>query len=360
MTTTAVHPTVKQSELITNLFMAGHGLDFVCERGVTGATPWSRAVVLELVRIQGWELDGSGRVPRSQRPAVLPPGRRPPHRLVDVDLPPALEAIAQYDETPRPSAVTPSAPAPPEPELPAPSARPRQPVIQRAAVSEAVGRFLAERTVPAPDDQYLTSPDLRDAYEAWRGPDGAPAVTPRQFGSALTARYRKRQSTVVIDGTKPMLYHGLAWKPASEPVSCGCATLRPGESCPAHPFDPSAYKPRPALDEQPLSLVEEFLLEEGRASAALDGETQVIGGAYTAASPRPAPELVVVLEPDTVAFEGELAAAKEALPEPAPPTGAAPDLLAVGREHPDRRVRAAARAVELAVDALCAALSRVS
>jgi len=25
--------------------------------------------------------------------------------------------------------------------------------------------------------------------------------------------------------------------------ACGCATLRPGESCPAHPFDPTAYKP---------------------------------------------------------------------------------------------------------------------
>jgi hypothetical protein len=81
-------------------------------------------------------------------------------------------------------------------------------------VSEAVERFLAERTVPATEDQYLTGPELRDAYETWRSESAAPAVTPRWFGIVLSGRYRKKQAVVKINGSKPNCYYGIAWKPA--------------------------------------------------------------------------------------------------------------------------------------------------
>lgn len=70
---------------ITDLFLAGHGLDYVSEQGVVWG--WTRARAQQVVTGQGWELDRDGRLahlnpqppapPRPARPPRAPVTRRP-------------------------------------------------------------------------------------------------------------------------------------------------------------------------------------------------------------------------------------------------------------------------------------------
>lgn len=341
MTTTEARMTASgPAPLIEELFCQGHPLEHVVAVGLD--VGWSRADVMAVLRDRQWDLDGSGRLPRSKRVTVpqglraarplapaAPPtqARRPRPAVVDgpsIDEwtgPDAVDVDPPADDDPpappaRPSGAvfsaiadwaddeTPTDAPPPTAEQPQqqPSSR-AEPRPRRAAAilppdaDAAVARFLAERTVQAPDEQFLTSPALRDAYEAWRVWDGAPAVTPRQFGSVLTARYRKKQSPVPIEGVKPMCYFGLAWKPAAPP------------------------------------LLEEVLVE-----------------------PAVTVDQVAAVHAELVEAAAQAETPTEAV-EPA--TGRQPlDLLAAGLAHADRRVRSAAAAVQRAVDVLCAALSR--
>lgn len=324
--------------LIEDLFCKGHSLEHII--GVGLDVGWSREDVIAVLRDRQWDLDGSGRLPRSKRitspqglrapwpsaPTASParptsprardatprvaerdivdapplddwsgPADSPAERQVDVEQPPAAlyTAIADWDDDLQAGE---EAPAPEddavEPPAAAATPRPRRVPAVAPDTDAAVARFLAQRTVPAEDDCFLPGPDLREAYEAWRGPAGAPPVTAREFGRALTARYGKKQATVAIDCAagriKPICYHGLAWKP----------------------------------DE---------------ASAEAPPQVSVDPGAICCPSGRPT-----------------------SCPTAAAPAGLPADLLAQAREHPNRRVRAAAHAVEQAVDALCAALKRVS
>lgn len=72
--TTAV--TRHRAERIARLFMVGHTLDYVSERGVYEC--WTRAEAEEVVDAQGWELDASGRVPRRFRNPAAAPVATPP------------------------------------------------------------------------------------------------------------------------------------------------------------------------------------------------------------------------------------------------------------------------------------------
>lgn len=76
-----------------------------------------------------------------------------------------------------------------------------------------VEAFLAERSVPDPQG-FATGPDLRAAYDSWRRQAGAPQLTERVFGAAMSAIHRehgllKKQASTFIGGMKPILYHGI-------------------------------------------------------------------------------------------------------------------------------------------------------
>lgn len=76
--------TDRKTGLITRYFMIGHTIDYIAERGVYEG--WTRDEIWAVVDARRWNLDASGRIPRSQRterPATAPappptPAAEPP------------------------------------------------------------------------------------------------------------------------------------------------------------------------------------------------------------------------------------------------------------------------------------------
>jgi hypothetical protein len=70
MTTTTPLLVPSTDQIIANLFLTGHGLDVVAERGL--ANGWTRADAQRVVEAHGWKLDATGRLPRDQQRAPVP------------------------------------------------------------------------------------------------------------------------------------------------------------------------------------------------------------------------------------------------------------------------------------------------
>jgi hypothetical protein len=70
MTTTTPLLVPSTDQIIANLFLTGHGLDVVAERGL--ANGWTRADAQRVVEAHGWKLDATGRLPRNQQRTPVP------------------------------------------------------------------------------------------------------------------------------------------------------------------------------------------------------------------------------------------------------------------------------------------------
>lgn len=130
------------TERIAHLFAQGYSLPMVVEAGQRGG--WDRTAALRELTARGWRLDGSGRVPREQRPVVTP-GR---------PLPRTGSGLAPSGFQPGTPLTTPSAPPPtPEDAVPyrgnahyrrrAPQPAPPQPAPPQGAAQLSVEQLLA-------------------------------------------------------------------------------------------------------------------------------------------------------------------------------------------------------------------------
>lgn len=204
MTTTA-QATDAQEERIVRLFAEGHGIDFVCERGyVAGVNGWNRARVLEVVSRRGWTLDGSGRVPRQDRPAVTPgkPVPRTPSGKTQIG------AVGGG----HPAVVPAPRPSPGRSQLAA--LLDRHPEQTIGALAAAAGPAVADQLDRAVAEAAATKTPTKEGAVAVRGRAAAPAS-----GAAEEPNDRPRTTAVGTAPDSSEAGHGIAGPDAQPQVS---------------------------------------------------------------------------------------------------------------------------------------------
>lgn len=145
--------TATASDKIAELLLAGHTIDYACEKGLIGG--WGREAVLTVVMERSWHLDASGRIPLRDRPRRPAPartlrGRRKP--VAHGQQPPADVGAELLEQTP------------------ATTETPTERTAPDLIASGAAG----------------TAPDPSGAGHGYAGPDAQPQVSPSRSSSEGT------------------------------------------------------------------------------------------------------------------------------------------------------------------------------